>query len=45
MLKNILVDYNPIAKITNLIFNKFSALGDLADHVKGLLFNKDDSNL
>ena len=45
MLKNILVDYNPIVKISNKIFEKFTLLANLSDHIKGLLFDSSDKSL
>lgn len=45
MLKDVLLDYNPIIKITNGLFSSVPLLADIADHIKGLIFNKDDQNL
>lgn len=45
MLKSILVDYNPVARVSNYIFNTSSLLSKIANHIKDLLFNKDDETL
>jgi hypothetical protein len=34
MLKTILADHNPVAQVTNGIFNKFPLLSNLADYLK-----------
>jgi hypothetical protein len=45
MLKNLLVDYNPVTQFTSKMLEKVTILGDLSIYLKDLIFNKDDPNL
>lgn len=45
MLKNVVVDYNPVAKVTEALFNKVSLLGKLSDYLHGLLCGKQENSL
>jgi len=45
MLKTVLVDYNPLALLLDKIFSKVTVLGDISNHVKDLLYTKEDSSL
>ena len=45
MLKTVLVDYNPVALLLNQLVTKVPVLGELSDHLRGLLFSKDDPAL
>jgi len=42
MLKSVLLDYNPVAFLLNQLVTKVPIIGDLSDHIRGLLFSKDD---
>lgn len=45
MLKTLLVDYNPVARLSNYLFNASPFLQGIANHIKDLVFNKDDETL
>lgn len=45
MLKSVLVDYNPVAQLLNKLVTKVNVLAELADYLKELLYEYEDSAL
>lgn len=45
MLKNLVVDHNPIAKVAESVFSKWSLLSKLTDYLHGLLCGKREDTL
>jgi 17beta-estradiol 17-dehydrogenase / very-long-chain 3-oxoacyl-CoA reductase len=45
MLKSLLVDYNPVARVSQYLFHSSPLLQGVADYLRQLLFNKDDETL
>lgn len=42
MLRSVLLDYNPVVNLYTKLISKIGIVGDFADYVRSLLFNKDD---
>ena len=45
MLKRIFVDYNPVVPLFSKLLDRLTILGDFANYLKDIIFNKEDFNL